>query len=260
MKQRKQQYILVINKIVSISVSPGISPEIYEECQGQTFDRWTLARSGWFQELPTSVQSKWLNNVSPGSWSRTYLTVALKRKSNPRTWPKQPCWRYCIDKGWSVILVILYLSAAFVTVNYYILAERWRFGNKDVALNRINSYLRSRRQSVAIKEATSLFAGLLYGVSKGSVLGPLLFVYVLPFGDIARRHGIMFPSYADDSQLYGHIWSVLSLYGWWMNESCLALGHSVSSQIVWKKITKTIKTIIHDFKMWILYNWFKRND
>ena len=66
-------------------------------------------------------------------------------------------------------------------------------------------YLEERVQSVVIDgvELNIWLILQLFGISQGSVLGPILFIiYTSPLADILHHHGVRFHFYADDSQLY----------------------------------------------------------
>jgi len=102
-------------------------------------------------------------------------------------------------------LVLLELSAAFDTVEHGTLLSLMEssLGITGTVLNWFQSYLNNRTQKVSVGKSLSSLSNLQYGVPQGSVLGPILFtIYILPMGDIARRHGITFHIYADDTQIY----------------------------------------------------------
>ena len=110
-----------------------------------------------------------------------------------------------MDQNQVTILVLLDLSAAFDTVDHSILLRRLSdvVGIKGKALEWFESYLVGRTQRVKVRDAFSREFELSCGVPQGSVLGPLLFtVYLLPLGDLVRKHGLSFHLYADDSELY----------------------------------------------------------
>ncbi len=93
------------------------------------------------------------------------------------------------------LLVLLDLSAAFDTIDHNILLNRLEnfVGISGSALAWFKSYLSDRHQFVAVNEEVSYRSQVQYGVPQGSVLGPLLFtLYMLPLGNIIRKHGLAF--------------------------------------------------------------------
>ncbi len=105
-----------------------------------------------------------------------------------------------LDKTNAVVLVLLDLSAAFDTIDHAILLKIMakRCGFKGTLLKWIKSYLSDSKQKVIIDGEESMFKDIKYGVPQGSVLGPILFtIYMLPLGELIRKHGLEYDIYAD---------------------------------------------------------------
>ena len=100
------------------------------------------------------------------------------------------------------ILALLDLSAAFDTHDHAILLRRLEstFGISGVALSWFESYLSDRTQSVVVDGLMSTPIPLVFGVPRGSVLGPVLFtLYSQPLSDVIACHSCDYDKYADDT-------------------------------------------------------------
>ena len=102
------------------------------------------------------------------------------------------------------IVVLLDNSAACYTVDHAIALDTLekKFRISSSCLQWFHSYLSGRTLSVKTNLQTSRIIALDSGLTQGSMLEPLLYLtYVSELHEVAERHGVVFHSFACDTQL-----------------------------------------------------------
>ena len=85
-------------------------------------------------------------------------------------------WRSSVDGGGQAGALLTDLSKAFDCINHEVLiAKLYTYGFDKNSLCFINSYLQGRKRGTKINSSYSTFTEILFGVTQGSILGPLLF-------------------------------------------------------------------------------------
>ena len=179
-----------------LPVRTDISSSCCSRCMGPTRPR-TLNSSGPVTTTRSSAQNCW------PAFTVTYCQAAKSpsRTSTRQTLvlPSTPSPRRS------------YLSSVFIrnTSNYHhartcsVMNNNYLFGIHGSVLNWFKSYLSSRTFCVKCNDCFSSLHTSLYGVPRGSVLGPLLFImYTTPLNTLISSLSLYHHLYADDIQLF----------------------------------------------------------
>ena len=109
------------------------------------------------------------------------------------------------NKGNISFLLCLDLSSAFDTVDHSSLIQQLEtsIGTSGSCLKWIFSYLSNRNFVVSINDSYSTPSSFSFGVSQGSVFGPLLFIlYSSELPRIISLFSLQLQLYADDSHIF----------------------------------------------------------
>ena len=123
--------------------------------------------------------------------------TTLLHVHNDNTW--------ALDNNKGAVFIMLDLSADSDTIDQNqlldIMDAEFAVKGKSLSDSWFRTYLKIRTQQIGT--TTSKRVPLHYGVSQGSVLGPMMFTLLTtPLQRFLKRHGIKYHKYADDLQLF----------------------------------------------------------
>ena len=125
------------------------------------------------------------------------------------------------------------LSKAFDCISHELLIAKLNaYGSDEISLKVVISYLKNRTQTTKVGASFSELLNIIYGVPKGSILGPLRFIIYICDLFIVNKD-VNFSSYADDTtpfiigmsfgQIIPELESILSdISQWFMNDNLKA--------------------------------------
>ena len=104
------------------------------------------------------------------------------------------------DKGLTTGILLTDLTKAFDCISHDLLvAKLYAYGFSRMPLKLIYDYLGGRKQRTKVKNSFRTWLEILYGVPQGSVLGPLLFIYI---NDLFFSQEFQMANFADDCSPY----------------------------------------------------------
>ena len=212
-------FVSVITRIMNMSLSTGIFPDIWKQAiinplikkpsldSNELKNYRPVANISFMSKLIEKHvfncinEHMDINNVGEELQSayrsiHSTETALLQVKTDIMTYLHQ-------QEG--VFVVLLDLSAAFDTVEHTILLNRMasEIGLTGTALKWMESYFTGRTTKVGVNGTYSKPQSMQYGLPQGSIVGPGSFkIYIIPIGRIIRKHGLKYHLYADDIQLY----------------------------------------------------------
>ena len=158
-----------------VSILPSLS-KIYERCMYTQMDK-------YFGPILSKCQFRFRNGYSV----QQCLLIKIEK------------WR---DQNGTCAALLTGLSKAFDCLLHDLLIAKPRaYGCNLLSLKLLNCYLRNRRQCVEINNFYSSCAEILFGVPRGSILGPISFISLLSNLFLFIKNKDV-ASYTDDTKPY----------------------------------------------------------